>query len=58
MRLGVEQGKKMMGIPNSFRFPISKTQALKQLGNSVAVNAVRAISNEIKAFLKLKDHKR
>ena len=58
MRLGVEQGKKMMGIPNSFRFPISKTQALKQLGNSVAVNTVRAISNEIKAFLKLKDHKR
>ena len=30
---------------------------MKQLGNSVAVNAVRAVSNEIKAYLKLRDHK-
>ena len=55
VKLGVEQGKKMMGLPNSFEFPVPKTQAMKQLGNSVAVNAVRAVSNEIKKYLKLKD---
>tara|TARA_B100000073_G_scaffold248047_1_gene208359 strand:- start:786 stop:1727 length:942 start_codon:yes stop_codon:yes gene_type:complete len=57
VRLGVEEGKKMMGLPNSFEFPVPKTQAMKQLGNSVAVNAVRAVSNEIKAYLKLRDRK-
>ena len=55
VRLEVEQGKKMMGFPANFQFPVPKTQAMKQLGNSVAVNAVRAVSNEIKKYLKLKD---
>jgi DNA (cytosine-5)-methyltransferase 1 len=36
--------KKMQGFPDNFEFPVSFTQAIKQLGNSVAVNAVRAVS--------------
>ncbi len=55
VKLEVEQGKRMMGFPNNFEFPVSKTQAMKQLGNSVAVNAVRAVGDTIKSYLKLKD---
>ncbi|WP_069791324.1 HpaII family restriction endonuclease [Cyanobacterium sp. IPPAS B-1200] len=35
-----EQGKKMQGFPDSFEFPVSKKEAMKQLGNSVAVDAI------------------
>ena len=36
-----EQAKKMQGFPESFEFPVNNTQAMKQLGNSVAVDAIR-----------------
>jgi DNA (cytosine-5)-methyltransferase 1 len=41
-RLGPKEGLKMQGFPKSFEFPeqISETQAMKQLGNSVAVPAI------------------
>ena len=41
------EGKKMNGFPDDFVFPVSETQAMKQLGNSVAVNAVQATAAEI-----------
>lgn len=41
-RITSKEGKKMMGFPEDFIFPVSEAQALKQLGNSVAVNPVRA----------------
>ena len=42
---------KMMGFPDDFKFPVSKTQAMKQLGNSVAVPAVSRIIKEITKYL-------
>ena len=39
-RLGITEGKKMMGIPEDFIFPVSETQVMKQLGNSVAIDAI------------------
>lgn len=36
-----EQAKKMQGFPDNFEFPVSKKEAMKQLGNSVAVDAVK-----------------
>ena len=42
----------MMGFPKSFRLPVSDNQAMKQLGNSVAVNVVKEIGKEIKYHLK------
>jgi len=41
------EGKMMNGFPSDFQFPVSETQAMKQLGNSVAVNAVRATAEQI-----------
>lgn len=40
-RLSPAEGKKMQGFPASFKFPVSDSEALKQLGNSVAVWAVQ-----------------
>ena len=50
-RLGVEQGKKMQGLPKDFEFPVSDTQAMKQLGNSVAIPAVEAVAKQIINYL-------
>jgi DNA (cytosine-5)-methyltransferase 1 len=52
MRIGVKEGKAMQGFPEEFEFPVSPTQAMKQLGNSVAVPAIKAVSEEILKSLK------
>lgn len=46
-RLSPKEGKRMQGFPDNFIFPVSDNQALKQLGNSVAVDAVHAVANQI-----------
>lgn len=49
-----DQAKKMQGFPDNYEFPVPKTQAMKQLGNSVAVNAIqecaKAMLNHIKTL--------
>lgn len=50
-RLGIKEGKMMMGLPESFLFPVSETQAMKQLGNSVAVDAVKAVGRVLMQHL-------
>jgi len=52
-QLGIEQGKKMQGFPDSFEFPVSKTQAIKQLGNSVAIDAIQEVSKQMLKHLNL-----
>lgn len=52
VRLTSKEGIKMMGLPKDFEFPVSETQAMKQLGNSVAVPAVRATAAKIMEYLK------
>lgn len=47
VRLGVNEGKKMMGLPKNFIFPVSNSQAMKQLGNAVVVPAISAVAKEI-----------
>jgi len=51
--LTVDEAKSMMGFPDSFCFPetVSYVLALKQLGNSVAINVIREIAKEIVRFL-------
>lgn len=52
MRIGVKEGRKLMGYPNNFIFPVSNTQAMKQLGNSVAVNAIKLTAENIIKYIK------
>jgi DNA (cytosine-5)-methyltransferase 1 len=49
------EGKRMMGFPDKFKFPVSEVQALKQLGNSVAVDAVRIVAGQMLRTAKLID---
>lgn len=51
-RLSPKEGLRMQGFPDTFEFPVSETQAMKQLGNSVAVPAIQATANEIIKRLK------
>lgn len=53
-RLSPKEGKKMQGFPDEFEFPVSRTQAMKQLGNSVAVPVVKHIAAEIIHYLQKK----
>lgn len=43
---------KMQGFPENFVFPVSESQAMKQLGNSVAVPAIQAVAHSIVNHLK------
>jgi DNA (cytosine-5)-methyltransferase 1 len=47
VRIGPEEALKMQGFPDWFEFPVSTTQAMKQLGNSVAVWAIRDYAFEL-----------
>ncbi len=43
-RLAPKEGLKMQGFPEDFELPVSHVQAMKQLGNSVAVPAIQAVA--------------
>lgn len=51
-RLTPKEGLLMQGFPSDFEFPVSEVQAMKQLGNSVAVPAIEAVAKEIVKILK------
>lgn len=46
-RIGLKEGKRMQGFPDDFVFPVSKSAAMKQLGNSVAIPAVQAVGKSM-----------
>jgi len=46
-RLSPTEGKRMMGFPENFEFPVSEMKAMKQLGNAVAVTAIQAVAKQI-----------
>lgn len=46
-RLTPRECARLMGFPDSFRIPVSDTQAYRQFGNSVVVPVVEAIAKEM-----------
>lgn len=54
-KLNSEKGKKMQWFPENFEFPVSENQAMKQLWNSVAINAIEAVAESIIKHLKNAD---
>ena len=50
-QLSSVEGKRMQGFPEDFEFPVSETQAIKQLGNSVAVDAVYEVARQMINYL-------
>lgn len=41
------EAARLQGFPDTFKIPVSDTQAYKQFGNSVAVPVIRAVAKEI-----------
>ena len=54
-RIGIPEAKRLMGFPDNFIFPVSHTQAMKQLGNTVAVPVVRLVAKEVLRSLHKKE---
>ena len=50
-RIGLNEAREMMTFPPTFQFPVSKTQAMKQLGNSVCVDVVKAVGQSVITYL-------
>ena len=50
-KLSYIEARKMQGFPDDFEFPVSPTQAIKQLGNSVAVDAIRAVGKNVATYM-------
>jgi len=46
-RITPKEGKKMQGFPDDFEFPVSDSQAMKQLGNSVAIYAIQDYAEKL-----------
>jgi len=51
-QLTPKEAKRMQGFPDDYVFPVSDSQAMKQLGNSVAVPAVQAVGAKVVEKLK------
>jgi DNA (cytosine-5)-methyltransferase 1 len=49
VRITSPQAKLIQGFPEDFLFPVSEIVAMKQLGNSVAVDAIESFYTKIKA---------
>ena len=47
-RITSVEGRLMQGFPENFNFPVSEIEAMKQLGNSVSVDAIGAFYKKIK----------
>jgi DNA (cytosine-5)-methyltransferase 1 len=50
-RITSKEGLIMQGFPEGFMFPVSETQSMKQLGNSVAIPVVQAVAEQILKYL-------
>jgi DNA (cytosine-5)-methyltransferase 1 len=50
-RLTPRECARLMGFPDTFRIPVSDTQAYKQFGNSVAVPVVAAVARAMRPWL-------
>jgi DNA (cytosine-5)-methyltransferase 1 len=50
-RLTPRECARLMGFPDSFRIPVSDTQAYKQFGNSVAVPVIATVARALRPWL-------
>ena len=55
-RLTPKEAKLMQGFPSEFFFPVTNAQAMKQLGNSVAIPAVQAVATELIRYINKLDN--
>jgi DNA (cytosine-5)-methyltransferase 1 len=56
-KLTIRECARLQGFPDNFQFPVSKTQAYKQLGNTVTVPVIEAVAKQIKSSLRVRINK-
>ena len=56
-RISYVEAQKMQGFPDDFEFPVTDAQAIKQLGNSVAIDAVQAVAENLLIYMNSLDMK-
>lgn len=49
--LSEKECKRLQGFPDDFKIPASRTQMYRQMGNSVAIPMIKAVSDQIKEVL-------
>ena len=49
--LSEKECKRLQGFPDDFKIPVSRTQMYRQMGNSVAIPMIKAVSDQIKKIL-------
>lgn len=54
-KLTVRECARLQGFPDTFRFPVSTTQAYKQLGNAVTVPVANEVARALFAYLQEQD---
>ena len=57
-RLTSKEGLLMQGFPDDFNFPVSEVQAMKQLGNSVAISAIQSVAESMIEYISLNKAKK
>jgi DNA (cytosine-5)-methyltransferase 1 len=50
-RLTPRECARLQGFPNTFKIPVTDSQAYKQFGNAVTVNVASAVAKEVKRTL-------
>lgn len=50
-RIDIPEAKKIMALPENYNFPVSKSQTMKQLGNSVCVEVVNKVAESVFKYL-------
>lgn len=50
-RIDIPEAKKIMALPDSYKFPVSKSQTMKQLGNGVCVEVVSKVAESVFQYL-------
>jgi DNA (cytosine-5)-methyltransferase 1 len=56
-RITYIQARKMQGFADDFEFPVSDSQAIKQLGNSVAIDAIQSVAENLLHYMNSLDMK-
>jgi DNA (cytosine-5)-methyltransferase 1 len=52
--LSKKECMRLQGFPDDFKIPVSRTQMYRQMGNSVAIPMIEAVSDNLKAVLRKK----
>lgn len=52
--LSKKECMRLQGFPDDFKIPVSRTQMYRQMGNSVAIPMIKAVSDNLKAVLRKK----